>query len=37
MNRKTVVCPSCSLTFRSARERTYCPGCHQLVDTGATA
>ncbi|MBK6320072.1 MAG: hypothetical protein IPF51_15150 [Dehalococcoidia bacterium] len=32
MNRRTVVCPNCELHFTSAREKTYCPGCHQLVE-----
>ncbi len=32
MNRRTVVCPNCELKFTSARDKTYCPGCHQLVE-----
>jgi len=32
MNRKPVVCPNCDLHFTSSREKTYCPGCHQLVE-----
>ncbi len=32
MNRRFVVCPSCELRFLSAREKTFCPGCHQLVE-----
>lgn len=32
MNRRPVVCPSCELHFTTAREKTYCPGCHQLVE-----
>jgi Zn finger protein HypA/HybF involved in hydrogenase expression len=31
MQRKPVECPSCELRFTSSRERTYCPGCHKLV------
>jgi Zn finger protein HypA/HybF involved in hydrogenase expression len=36
MIRKIVACPSCALHFLSARPRTYCPGCHQLVEPVAT-
>ena len=32
MKRRTVICPSCDLQFQSAREKTYCPGCHQFVE-----
>ncbi len=30
--RRIVSCPLCSLRFLSARAKTYCPGCHQLVE-----
>jgi uncharacterized paraquat-inducible protein A len=32
MNRRMVICPSCDLRFLSARQQTYCPGCHQLIE-----
>ena len=32
MNRKTVRCPACALQFQSARPKTYCPGCHVMVE-----
>lgn len=32
MIRKIVTCPACELHFLSARTKTYCPGCHQLVE-----
>jgi len=32
MIRRIVACPACDLRFLSARARTYCPGCHQLVE-----
>jgi hypothetical protein len=32
MNRRMVVCPSCELRFLSGRQRTYCPGCHLLIE-----
>jgi Zn finger protein HypA/HybF involved in hydrogenase expression len=32
MNRRNVVCPNCDLHFTTAREKTYCPGCHQMVE-----
>ncbi len=32
MKRKLVICPKCELEFFSAREQTYCPGCHALVE-----
>lgn len=32
MNRKIVICPNCELHFLSARDTTYCPGCHQLIE-----
>ena len=32
MNRRTVTCPACSLQFTSSREKTFCPGCHQMVE-----
>lgn len=32
MNRRIVACPHCDLHFASARTRTFCPGCHQLVE-----
>gem|GEM_PF-1906249 len=32
MNRRIVVCPACELEFLSAREKTYCPGCHKMVE-----
>lgn len=32
MNRQVVACPACDLHFYSARPRTFCPGCHELVE-----
>lgn len=32
MIRKIVICPACALRFLSSRSKTYCPGCHQLVE-----
>jgi Zn finger protein HypA/HybF involved in hydrogenase expression len=32
MNRRVVVCPHCDLHFATAREKTYCPGCHRVVE-----
>lgn len=37
MNRTMVACPACDLHFLSARAKTYCPGCHQLVEPTALA
>lgn len=30
--RRLVACPHCALHFLSARARTFCPGCHTLVE-----
>jgi len=30
--RRIVACPACDLRFLSAREKTFCPGCHKLVE-----
>lgn len=35
MIRKIVVCPACALRFLSSRTKTYCPGCHQMVEPKA--
>jgi len=32
MNRRMVICPSCELRFLSGRQRTFCPGCHLLIE-----
>lgn len=32
MTRRIVSCPACELQFESARPKTFCPGCHQLVE-----
>ena len=32
MIRRIVACPSCELHFLSARPKTFCPGCHQMVE-----
>lgn len=32
MIRKIVSCPACALQFVTGRARTFCPGCHQMVD-----
>jgi Zn finger protein HypA/HybF involved in hydrogenase expression len=32
MNRKTVECPHCELTFLSSRLKTICPGCKATVE-----
>jgi hypothetical protein len=32
MIRRIVICPACELHFLSGRPKTYCPGCHQLVE-----
>ena len=32
VNKSIVTCPACDLRFLSARPKTYCPGCHQLVE-----
>ncbi|GIW16557.1 MAG: hypothetical protein KatS3mg063_2410 [Tepidiforma sp.] len=37
MKRKLVTCPKCELEFTSARDLTYCPGCHALVEPRARA
>ena len=37
MIRRIVVCPECELRFLSSRPKTYCPGCHHLVETGEAA
>jgi hypothetical protein len=30
--RRIVVCPACELRFLSGRTKTFCPGCHQMVE-----
>jgi hypothetical protein len=30
--RKEVICPKCELEFLSAREKTICPGCKQIIE-----
>lgn len=35
MLRTIVVCPACELHFLSSRPKTYCPGCHALVEPGS--
>ena len=37
MNRRQVSCPHCDLHFLSARARTFCPGCHLLIEPKETA
>ncbi len=32
VNRRPVSCPHCDLRFFSARTRTFCPGCHELIE-----
>jgi hypothetical protein len=32
MIRRIVVCPACTLRFLSGRKKTFCPGCHELVE-----
>lgn len=32
MTRRHVVCPHCDLQFMSALSKTYCPGCHVLIE-----
>ena len=35
MNKTIVACPSCDLRFLSARTKTFCPGCHEMVEPKA--
>ncbi len=32
MDRSIVTCPRCDLKFLTGRPKTFCPGCHQVVE-----